>query len=306
MVVARDTFLSDEVFGIDRFVEIGLPAAEEALAPLKEGPSEIPSLDVLIGLPSKRPGLPERLGERVKQRFEEALHKRFRLGVVDAFQNGHAAGLIALQEGWRRILGGTATICLVGGIESYLEPETLEWLDDNDQLNSESNSWGFVPGEAAGFCLLCSINTARRYELLVLGTLLAATTSRERHVLNTDSVCLGEGLSEAVKNALQFLAPSTKIDCTICDMNGEPYRAEEFGYTIVRMGERFVDPTNFMTPADCWGDVGAASGPLFVILAVIAELKGYSGGPHTLVFTSSESGERTAAVIQAVNFSEGS
>jgi len=53
-----------------------------------------------------------------------------------------------------------------------------------------------------------------------------------------------------------------------------------------------------MTPADCWGDVGAASGPLFVMLAVVAGLKGYANGPHMMIFTAAETGERTAALIR--------
>ena len=304
MLVARDAFLSDDVVGTARFVELGVPAATEALALLKEPLRETQAMDILIGLPLERPGLPERLSERVAQCFRDDLHERGRIGTVETFQSGHSSGLIAFQEGSRRILDGTATLCLVGGIESYLEPETLECLDENDQLNSETNSWGFIPGEAAGFCLLCSSKTARQYGLPIFGDLLVITTARERNLINTDSVCLGEGLSEAVRNALQVLSPSATIDYMICDMNGEPYRADEFGYTVVRLAECFVDPSAFMTPADCWGNVGAASGPLFVILAAVAGFKGYSVGSHTLVFTSSESGERTVAIIRTTRFSE--
>jgi 3-oxoacyl-[acyl-carrier-protein] synthase-1 len=52
-----------------------------------------------------------------------------------------------------------------------------------------------------------------------------------------------------------------------------------------------------VTPADCWGDIGAASGPLFANLAVAAGLRGYAKGPRTLIWASSERGDRAAAVV---------
>jgi 3-oxoacyl-[acyl-carrier-protein] synthase-1 len=88
-----------------------------------------------------------------------------------------------------------------------------------------------------------------------------------------------------------------RIDDIIGDMNGEPYRADEYAFAIVRTSRRFVDAGTFQAPADCWGDVGAASGPLFAVLATAAASRGYARGPHTLLWTSSESGERTALVL---------
>jgi 3-oxoacyl-[acyl-carrier-protein] synthase-1 len=81
-------------------------------------------------------------------------------------------------------------------------------------------------------------------------------------------------------------------------MNGEPYRADEFGFATVRAGGLFRDPAAFTAPADCWGDVGAASGPLFLSLADAAARKQYGPGPVLAAFTSSESGERSGFVAR--------
>jgi len=80
-------------------------------------------------------------------------------------------------------------------------------------------------------------------------------------------------------------------------MNGEPYRADEFGFACVRTGEAFVSASDFNAPADCWGDVSAASGPLGLMLAVIAARKGYAKGRYGFVWASSEGGERAAALV---------
>lgn len=296
MVVAMDAFLPADMGGPGRFLELGLSAAEEAFEVLS-GKKGRPQPVILIGLPRQRVGLPADLDLEIVRGFQE----RFPEACVEVVQCDHSGGMMAIEEGWRRIGNGAASLCLVGGVDSYLEPEALEWLDAEDQLHSQTNSWGFIPGEGAGFCLLCSERTAHQYSLPVLGEILAAATAKETNLIKTESVCLGEGLTDALRKAATGLPPGSRIDNTICDLNGEPYRGNEWGYTLVRVGEHFVDPTDFMTPADCWGDVGAASGPLFVVLAVVSGLKGYANGSHTLIFTSAETGERSAALIRCGN-----
>ena len=113
--------------------------------------------------------------------------------------------------------------------------------------------------------------------------LLAASSSIEPNPIKTDTICLGEGLSEAFANTLAILPSEDRVDNTICDMNGEPYRGNEYGFAVLRSPGKFGDDSDFQTPADCWGDVGAASGPLFVALGSFAARKGYSAGPFTLV-----------------------
>jgi 3-oxoacyl-[acyl-carrier-protein] synthase-1 len=82
-----------------------------------------------------------------------------------------------------------------------------------------------------------------------------------------------------------------------CDMNGEPYRADEYGFASLRVGEMYDSDCVCQTPADCLGDVGAASGVLFTVLASVAAYKGYSKGEILLVFCGSESGERSAVLL---------
>src|SRR5579862_9689601 len=165
MVVARDAFLSEEALGVDRFVELGLPAALEALQPAVREREAIVPLQMLLGLPTQRPGLPKQLQEKVTEALKKGLQKHAHITTTQTISTGHSAGLMALEEATRRVSSGAAECCLVGGIESYMEPETLEWVDERDCLHSESNSWGFIPGEAAGFCLLCSQGFAAAHGL---------------------------------------------------------------------------------------------------------------------------------------------
>jgi 3-oxoacyl-[acyl-carrier-protein] synthase-1 len=82
------------------------------------------------------------------------------------------------------------------------------------------------------------------------------------------------------------------------DMNGEPYRADEFGFTGLRTKESFEALSDFVAPADCWGDVGSAGALLHVVLAAIAGKKRYARGEISLLSASSDGGERAAAVLR--------
>jgi len=299
MIVAWVPDLPVTVAGPERLGELSAQAAMEALAPVAGLSSERGlKMTAIVGLPAARPGLADAVAEKVDQRMK-AIAGGPPVSHVATIPSGHSAGLMALEEGCRQVQQGESDFCLVGGVDSYLEPETLEWLDAGEQLHSTANSWGFIPGEAAGFCLLASQRAAERYQLKVLACVHAVATAREPNLIKTDTVCTGQGLSAAFKEVLNALPSSERVNHTICDMNGERYRADEFAFTIARTSERFVDASDFTSPADCWGDVGAASGPLFINLVSAAALKGYAKGRLTMLWTSSESGERSAAVIDA-------
>jgi 3-oxoacyl-[acyl-carrier-protein] synthase-1 len=250
-------------------------------------------------LPPARPGQAA-MGEVIAAQLAKSLRDAASVRSVKTVEAGHAAGLVALESACAKPEVGQEEFQLIGGVDSYLEPETLESLESCEQLHGAgpaNNAWGFIPGEAAGFCLLASRGACDRYELTGRCQLQSIATAREKNLIKTDTVCLGHGLAEAWRRALAALPDDAKVAQMICDLNGEPYRADEFGFALARMSERFVSGSDFSAPADCWGDVGAASVPLFMVLAAAAAERRYAVGPHYLLWASSESGERGAALL---------
>lgn len=295
VIVASVPHIDEEVTGTDRFLALAVGPAREALVSINAHRRDIRQISVFVGLPPLRPGCPPDL----QQRLAEIFRRDLGVSSVQCIAAGHAAGLMALEGALHSILANQAEFCLVGGVDSYLEANTIQWIEENDQLHGGDNPYGFVPGEAAGFCLVCSQQAAERMHLRVLARVRATTTAREANLIKTDSVCVGKGLTAAFQKVLSDLpSESDKIDRTICDMNGEPYRADEYGFTISRLSQRFVNASDFEAPADCWGDVGAASGPLFLNLVVAAGPRDYAISRHNLLWASSESGERSAAVVE--------
>jgi 3-oxoacyl-[acyl-carrier-protein] synthase-1 len=249
-----------------------------------------------VGLPEPRAGLPEAAYAHVEQRLLAWNAPRW--AGVRLLPNGHAAGLMALQGAAQQIASGAAQLCVAVATDSYHDASTLRWLDESGRLMSSSNRNGFPPGEAAAACLLASREAAQRFSLPVLATVTAAATAREPAPLGSDEVCTGLGLSAAVKAVAAGLAsPSQLITATYCDLNGERHRNEEFAYTLLRTQLAFEDAHDYLCPADCWGDVGAASGLMYAALAAAAAQRGYAAGPHPVMWAGSDSGYRTAVLL---------
>jgi 3-oxoacyl-[acyl-carrier-protein] synthase-1 len=289
--------------GADRLEALLFPAIDEALAVLRkagEPGGKAMSMAIALGLASPRPGVPNNLQSTMKARLREKFGAQF--SSAACFPAGHAASLLALDAAISKLRQGTLQACMVAGVDSYIDAQALEWLESSDQLHGAghlNNAWGLLPGEGAGALLLMTATTAKRLGLPALAMLLGAGLAQEQKCIKTDTVCIGEGLTSALKVALAALPRQAKVSDIYCDMNGEPYRADEFGFAALRTKAHFESAGDFLAPADCWGDVAAAGGALHVMLAAAAINKGYARGPHALVWASSEGGDRAAVLLSA-------
>ena len=77
-------------------------------------------------------------------------------------------------------------------------------------------------------------------------------------------------------------------------LRGQP----EWGMALLQMKQDLFDGSAYHLPVSSWGDIGAASGALFVTLAARAWARGYARGPLALAWAGSESGLRTAVVLR--------
>jgi len=318
VVEHRARWLPDTPDPAHRMLALATEAALESLSGLQGASAAGLSpadrqLGVYVGLPELRPGLTPSTLETFQQSFSEQL----RLGIAQVFQaepearwelthvtilpHGHASGIEALEKAVQSLRTGQETFCLVGGVDSYLHPDTVAWLDSHEQLHGVDNAWGLAPGEGAGFCLLASRRIQEqllaRLQRKPLARIRAVTLAQEPHRIKTQSICTGEGLTQAFHSVLKHLQ-GEQVDQLVIDLNGEVYQGEELGFASVRTGEHFAALGDLLAPSTAWGDVGAASGPLFIALAVQAGARGWSRGVRWLVSTSSEGGLRGVALLE--------
>jgi 3-oxoacyl-[acyl-carrier-protein] synthase I len=300
MRIAHAPWLGFELEGAQRLAALVMPAIQEALLLV---PADTPlRLGLALGLPPVRPGQPEGLADELMAWIHDGIGDRFTR--VARFEAGHAAGHLAIEAAQAGCARGAFDMCLVVGVDSYLAPETLEWIEACDQLHGGgplNNAWGFIPGEAAGAVLMGLPDAAQRTGIAPLGELVSVGVGMESRLIKTEDVCIGEGLTQAFRAALQELPPGEQVHDVYCDLNGEPYRADEFGFAALRTGGRFRAASDFVSPADCWGDVGAAGAMLHLALALIACRKRYAKGDLAMVWGSSESGQRGAALVRGMD-----
>jgi len=300
MRIARADWLDIGLSGVERFEALLLPSIEQAIEPLVRlaASAAVSGMALSLGLPGGRPGVPDDLQSDLLQRIAGRHGQLF--GAAATFPAGHAAGLLAVEAAARRLQQGGLGACVVAGVDSYIEPEALEWLESCEQLHGAgplNNAWGFIPGEAAGALLLMRSDTMQQLGLEPLAQVLGIGSALEEKCIKTRTVCIGEGLTQAFRTALASLPADAQVTDVYCDMNGEPYRADEYGFACLRTKDGLAAPSEFVAPADCWGDVGAASGPLYLALSAIAGIKSYARGNLSLAWASSENGERAAVLM---------
>jgi 3-oxoacyl-[acyl-carrier-protein] synthase-1 len=298
MRVASANWLDTGLGGAERFEALLLPAIEQSLSPVVSGTAPLMRCALMLGLPSSRPGLQESLQSHILARIQRRYGDR--LVSVSAYPAGHAAGLLALESAIEMLAQGSLDGCVVASVDSYLEPETLHWIESCDQFHGAgrlNNAWGFIPGEAAGAVLVLGARAAEKMRFKPLAHILGTGSAHEPKRIKTRTVCIGEGLTQAFRAALAALPAGTQVSDVYCDMNGEPYRADEYGFACLRTKEAFMSVSDFVAPADCWGDVGAAGASLHLVLAAIAGANGYARGGTALIWASAEKGERAAALV---------
>lgn len=226
-------------------------------------------MDLFIALPETRPGWSSR-DEKV---FQSHLHQlevpgghRLRLHAVGY---GHAGGLDAIRQAKTMMDARKLELCLIAGVDSYWDADTLDALQDARRLAGEALRSGFEPGEAAGCLVLASSRMVQQMRWTPWGQVSGAGSAREQRTWDSDETNLGEGLMTAISIATShWMLPDQAADAVYSDLNGERYRSEEWGLAILRHPWVTRDPTTYYAPATSWGDVGAASGILETILAI--------------------------------------
>jgi 3-oxoacyl-[acyl-carrier-protein] synthase-1 len=254
-------------------------------------------LRLILVLPEPRPGFGPSESHALLHSLQRALTERGWPIELELGPTGHAGVARSLE----RLIeeGPEHALQLVVAADSYLHGAPLEWLEREGLLADPRTPNGLIPGEAAACLMLASEPLRARLRLPVLARVVASSCAVESLARDSVTGSLGEALSAAVLAATRTLELPRDTPSTVyIDINGERYRSEEWGFVNLRASEVF-GPAPPIIPADSWGDVGAASGALFAILAAQSWARGYAVGRHALCLTSSLAGLRGATLLES-------
>lgn len=298
MMVASDAKLPTSLEGAARLLPMAHSVIEEIARQLGAAPRAYRGpVDLWLSLPEARPGLPEPDVARTAETLAAQVRASGTQLRSELAGRGHAGVARAIERAVQASARGEEHLAVVLGVDSYLHPETFVWLERNRSFGPNARS-GFAPGEAAGALVLASTRLRKQLGLPCLAVVGGVATAQELRLPGSETGSFGEGMTAAVLGALagQRL-PSDAVDTVYCDVNGERYRSEEWGFVALRAPSAFRE-LRYEAPADNWGDVGAASGALLGVLAVQSWARGYARGPRALVMTGSTGGLRGAILLQ--------
>ncbi len=218
-------------------------------------------------------------------------------GPVEVLPYGHCSVAQTLERAAALIGGGQVRLCLVGAADTQLQLRVIRWHEGAYRLKTSYLTDGLMPGEAACFLAVEEETAARARGARILARVLSVGIAQEPATVLSDLPNAAKGLTAAARTALtDAVIESKDLGMVWGDLNGESYRGREWAFSECRLGMHSY--TQLLHPADCHGDLGAASAAMLIGLAALAQASGWAEGRPSLVFTGSEiEGTRAAVVV---------
>lgn len=202
------------------------------------------------------------------------------------FPMGRAGAFCALEYAFRFLESSDQDLVLVGGVDTYWDAMTLAVLaKDNRLITANGGIDGFVPGEGAAFILL-----SRNEYLATKRHIFRPGLSEEPGHRYSEVPYKGEGLSLAFRQAIQS-GSIKNIQHVYSGLNGESYGSKEYGVAMTRNSSILNGTIKHTHPADCYGDLGAASGVALLALSSV------NNASPSLCYCSSDAEFRGAACV---------
>jgi len=226
------------------------------------------------------------------ERVAAALHNAGVAATADvryASEGGRPAFGQALAAATADIVQGRCQLAVVGAVDTLLNADRLNELNDSGRLKTPDHAAGLQAGEAGAFLLLSAKGSAKRWSShrpVGVGKGLTANDNGS-----------GRGLGDLLH---QLLPPDASLHWLVTDQNGEYERALEYGNAFVRLrahgsGER---PVVTWAPSESFGDCGAAATAVAFCAIFQAFQRGYAPAARAVVTEISDAATRAAIELQ--------
>jgi len=217
---------------------------------------------------------------------------------LQAIPQGNASTQYAMEKAGKLIENDPAALCIIGGIDSLIRDSTLNWFEQDDRLKSISygRQQGLIAGEAVGFMSIEDPSRARQADRPILACITGLGLAEEPMPRASKATSRGMGLTEACRKALDG-GKDMDIRTVFSDLNGENPRALEWSIAESRCFKSKGQLRQLWTPANCYGDIGAASGAVLTVIAAQGLVRGWLQSP-AMIFCSDDHGSCGALVLE--------
>ncbi len=197
-----------------------------------------------------------------------------RLAFVGRGRTGFAAALARAAAEPR-----AAGPCIVGGVDSLLDPSTLLWLHRRRALKFSGNPVGIEPGEAAAFVMLDRSGRGKRARGLPEVSLLDVTVQPQ-----PSGAPAALGLANLIVSAQESTRSSAAPTWLSMDLDGTPAVANAWGEAFVHLSRRWTGfNPRLQLPAVSFGETGAATGAVATCLALAGWSRRWAGGSSCIL-----------------------
>lgn len=204
---------------------------------------------------------------------------------------GNPGAAVAVRLGLQELESARLERVLVVAADSQLDPTALQLLAEENRLKTSEAPLGLQPGEAGACLLLERPGSAQQRGAKRLAFLSGVATAQEKDHYFSGKPNPGAGLAECIGEVLERACPSGSFEGDVyLDLNGEQWRAQEWGMAQVRLKPR-LEASAVHLPCVTLGDIGAASGALGACLAIHDLTLGHARSGQSLVVTSSHWGD---------------
>ena len=281
-------------FRYRRILRMCQAAAEQAMAEYQGDP-----VPLFLAMPANDYALQENVPARFLHLLQQQTGLPIDVGASRMIATGRTGVIDALDLALRYLTDLDAEYVLIGGADSYQNSDLLAALDRHNRVLAPGVMDGFAPGEAAGLLLLTGNPQNALQSKSCLPCLTAPGFGEEPGHLFSDETYTGDGLAHAFVNALAGDEVYGAITTIYSSMNGERYWAKEYATAVLRNRKHIAEDYQIEHPADCYGDLGAATGAVLIDLALQAALAD-SRPPHCLVYCSADQRYRAACCLLAL------
>lgn len=289
--------------GLSKLVEMAATALDEALAPAVAGHAETERIPLLLCVSEtsragRFSGLESTILDSVAECLGCAFHSR-----STVIPDGRIGGVHALMLA-REIMDQDREIehTLVCGVDTLLVTKTLDHYHKRRRLLTARHSDGFIPGEAAGAVLLGRLRSESRASIAVTGIGLG----EEPAPIDSGKPLRADGLVMAIREAMSEAGIGfDQLAYRLTDNSGEQFGYKESALAMTRVVRPVKPEFDIQHPADCIGEVGAATVPTLLAVASVSESKGYAPGRFmgdgVLCHIGSDGAARAALVLRSVS-----
>lgn len=236
----------------------------------------------------------------LRRHFLEHLRERLALPATREFlavQTGSTGVYLLVERAMEKMRAGEMEFCIIATVDSYLLDNRLGFYDQHWRLKSDRNPTGFIPGEAASVFLLETEKFARQRNAPILLRIDGVGGGQEANPITGDKTSTAGGLTDAIRSLAELAKIDQPWQWVLSDLNGERYKAYEWGVAFPRLSALIASDHQFSHYADTIGEVGAAMAGVQLGCVSEAFRRNYATAGTALLFAGDDAGKRYAMSV---------